>query len=139
MPKEASLCWSMEKIQHYPCACILQKTYSKNWVVWGGEGLDRKTEGEVGLEVLTSKTISKWVKGQCRNLCGYLLCQLLYLLICFFPHIHFSLAHLFLSAKTFESVCLSNLICFYQQSFFWILLCLKEKYSFHLFLLSFSY
>ena len=43
-----------------------KKTYSKNWVVcvWGGgkggkggkreEGLDRKTEGEVGLEVLTS-------------------------------------------------------------------------------------
>ena len=29
------------------------------WCVGGGEGLDRKTEGEVGLEVLTSKTISK--------------------------------------------------------------------------------
>ena len=60
----------MEKIQHYPCACILQKNLFQKLggvcvCVWGGggkggkggkreEGLDKKTEGEVGLEVLTS-------------------------------------------------------------------------------------
>lgn len=44
--------WKKFNITHVHAS--YKKTYSKNWVVWGGEGLDRKTEGEVGLEVLTS-------------------------------------------------------------------------------------
>ena len=58
--------WKKFNITHVHAS--YKKTYSKNWVVCvcgggGGEGgkggkreegLDRKTEGEVGLEVLTS-------------------------------------------------------------------------------------
>ena len=41
------------------CMHPTKNLFQKLGGVGGGGGLDRKTEGEVGLEVLTSKTISK--------------------------------------------------------------------------------
>ena len=52
--------WKKFNITHVQSSYHRTKNlFQKLGSVGGGEGLDRKTEGEVGLEVLTSKTISK--------------------------------------------------------------------------------